>query len=48
MTKENEVIATSTYQVQIVVMPNMREAALRTQSVAAQGGPGGGGLIHIA
>ena len=43
MTKENEVIATSTYQVQIVVMPNnMREAALRTQSVAAQGGPAAG------
>ena len=35
MTKENEVIATSTYQVQIVVMPNiMREAA--------QGGPAAG------
>ena len=39
MTKENEVIATSTCPLKIVVMPNnMREAALRTQSVAAQGG----------
>ena len=49
MTKENEVIATSTCPLKIVVMPNnMREAALRTQSVAARRGLAGVGLFRFS